>query len=238
MYRNKLTKEQAAAIKSRYLAGESVAAVAAEFDISISLVHSIGKGLSWSWIDKEKTDISSLPDEIWKAIEGFPNYQVSNLGRIKSCAVGTRNPSGSWILLHGLTGTYGEQYVNLVGTEGKQRFSVHSVVLTTFVGVCPTDCMCRHLNGDPQDNRLDNLVWGTPKENQKDRIEHETSNRGSQNGKSFFTEEQVLEIYKRLQSGESQKKIAEEFLVDASSISNIKRGRNWGWLTGKTFSRR
>lgn len=34
--------------------------------------------------------------------------------------------------------------------------------------------MCRHLNGNPYDNRLENLAWGTPSENMLDKVRHGT----------------------------------------------------------------
>lgn len=38
---------------------------------------------------------------------------------------------------------------------------VATLVLETFVGPCPEGMKAIHINGDAEDNRLENLKWGT-----------------------------------------------------------------------------
>lgn len=51
---------------------------------------------------------------------------------------------------------------------------VHRLMLEAFVGPCPPGMECRHLNGVADDNRLENLCWGTHLENEMDRRRHGT----------------------------------------------------------------
>ena len=51
---------------------------------------------------------------------------------------------------------------------------VHRLVLEAFVGPRPEGMVARHLNGDPGDNRLENLAWGTQSENNYDKVRHGT----------------------------------------------------------------
>ena len=60
----------------------------------------------------------------------------------------------------------------LYGDEGRCHEYVHRLVLETFVGPRPDGMEARHLNGDCQDNRVENLIWGTPLENGADKIRH------------------------------------------------------------------
>jgi hypothetical protein len=53
---------------------------------------------------------------------------------------------------------------------------VHRLVLETFVGPCPDGMECCHNNGDPADNRLENLRWDTLSSNAYDRVEHGVHN--------------------------------------------------------------
>ena len=60
-----------------------------------------------------------------------------------------------------------------IHTNNKQTtLKVHKMVLDTYVGGCPTGCQCRHLDGNSCNNNLDNLCWGSQKENTADRNNH------------------------------------------------------------------
>ena len=74
------------------------------------------------------------------------------------------------------------------------------------------------------------LRWATPSENQMDRVEHGTSNRGSRNGQALLTEAQVAEIKRALAAGKQGKKLASEYAVSPMTISTIKNGTRWGWV--------
>jgi hypothetical protein len=58
------------------------------------------------------------------------------------------------------------------------------MVLETFVGEPTPNQQVRHLNGDKRNNCLDNLAWGTAKENAADRESHGNTARGTRNGNS------------------------------------------------------
>ncbi len=78
---------------------------------------------------------------------------------------------------------------------GKERTgAVHKMVLDAFVGPCPEGMECRHLDGNPANNRLKNLAYGTPKQNADDRMRHGHYARGEQHQNAKLTEEQVREI--------------------------------------------
>lgn len=62
--------------------------------------------------------------------------------------------------------------VALYNENGRKDVAVHRLVLETFVGPQPEGQEARHKNGNPLDNRLVNLAWGTKEENSKDKIKH------------------------------------------------------------------
>ena len=63
-------------------------------------------------------------------------------------------------------------YVSISTAKGQRSIPVHLVILDAFMGPRPEGHETRHLDGNPQNNMLDNLCYGTAKENAQDRILH------------------------------------------------------------------
>jgi hypothetical protein len=118
------------------------------------------------------------PAENWLPVpEWEDRYEVSDLGRVRSIdRVVTR--SGHTMRLRGrlLTPkvhTKGYLRVSLSrGRGGVVDMFVHTLVLLAFVGPRPAELEACHGNGDPTDNRVANLLWDTPSENQYDVVRH------------------------------------------------------------------
>jgi hypothetical protein len=79
-----------------------------------------------------------------------------------------------------------------------------------------------HLDDNPRNNRLDNLRWGTAKEN------HSTINRrGPANGRCILKPEEVIEIRS---SSERHCDLAARYGVTDTTIQNIRNRRLWKHL--------
>lgn len=112
--------------------------------------------------------------ERWLPIPGHEGrYEVSDLGRVRSLAQTTRD--GRRLkprLLSGRPQTSGH-LAALLTTDGVSRNAlVHRLVLFAFVGPPPPGMHALHSDGDPANNRLSNLRWGTPSENSLDAVRH------------------------------------------------------------------
>ena len=117
--------------------------------------------------------------ENWLPIPGYEgSYEVSDLGRVRSLDRITdrgRNWRGRFMTPSVMPTGY---LTVTLWRDGKQRTHlVHRLVLTTFVG--PSESEVRHLHGDPSDNRLSELAWGTHSENQFDQVLHGTHGNAS-----------------------------------------------------------
>lgn len=104
----------------------------------------------------------------------------------------------------------------------------HCIVAEAFHGPRPaTDAQVRHRNGDKHDNRASNLMWGTPLDNARDRVEHGTSPVGSLNPRAILDEGIVRQIKARLAEGESPTVIASEAGIPRAVVYDIRHGRRW-----------
>jgi HNH endonuclease len=91
---------------------------------------------------------------------------VSDHGRVKSSH---RVLKIVWNCVSG----HGRVSIRLDGDKKPSHLYVHSLVLGAFVGIRPTPShQCRHLDGNPQNNVLSNLKWGTASEQRLDDVAH------------------------------------------------------------------
>lgn len=91
-------------------------------------------------------------NEYWKDIDGFPEYAVSNWGRIRS------NKSGR--ILSTSPNQFGVVQVGLMRDGVQYHRSVPLLVAKTFLPVKPDPFDTPiNLDGDRHNNRVDNLLW-------------------------------------------------------------------------------
>lgn len=109
--------------------------------------------------------------EIWLPIAGYEGlYEISALGRIRSLA--RRTTRGG--ILKASPGWAGYLKVSLSKPGVIRSYHVHRLVAATFLGPCPEGQQVRHLDGDPLNNTLTNLRYGTVSDNALDRVLHGT----------------------------------------------------------------
>lgn len=181
-----------------------------------------------------------MPDELWKSIPGYPNYEVSNQGRVRSWLVG-----GAWTnhrkykgkraeiprILKNSLGKNGYHRVNLSNKEGLKVINTHILVLIAFNGDRRSEGLeCLHSDNDSTNNWLYNLSWGTRQKNCQDA--YDTGAHVAPVGEACFssklTESQVLEIYELAHnSGRSQQVIADQFGIHRTQVSAIKLKKWW-----------
>lgn len=172
--------------------------------------------------------MSSLRRERWKPVAGWEGwYEVSDRGRIRRIA----SASGTRAGLE-LKPNYKRGYpcVGLQRNNGPRIWrSVHRLLLLTFVGPCPNGMESRHLNGQRDDCRLDNLCWGTKKQNMADKRLHGTMARfpGEENGNARLTKKDVRKIRLMCKRGSTQRFIAKKFGISFQHVSDIVLRKRW-----------
>ena len=171
--------------------------------------------------------------EIWKDIPGYEGkYQASTEGRIRSVnrvVKGKCHFTGdnfdrqikSRILR---PGRYCKsKHISVVLGHGTVGKPVHQLIMLTFVGEKPEGREVLHKNGDPTDNRLENLRYGTRTENILDVYRQ---------GKKWrkLSIDDVEKIRFALFCGITGTELAKQYGVSATTISNIKSGRTFWWI--------
>lgn len=161
-----------------------------------------------------------MTEERWRAVRGASHYLVSDRGRIMSL-VGPPK-----ILRCASRGVGDYPRVNLVGDDGTCRNTpVHRLVLEAFRPVPPPRMKfleCRHLDGNSANNILENLTWGTIRQNIDDRTEHGRSRGG------FVLLGFADEIRRKSSEGAGAADLAKQYGVCIQSIRLLLRGRTYG----------
>lgn len=166
--------------------------------------------------------------EVWKDIPGYEGkYQASDQGRIRSIDRYVKCARGANRLMRGRVlkpaASKYDPHLSVVLGKGKPGSAVHKLVALAFLGPRPKGQDIRHLDGNPKNNSLENLAYGTRAENIYDvtRI-----------GKAWrkLTADNVKDIRSRIALGEKGSAIARLYGVSQGSISAIKHGRSFQWL--------
>jgi hypothetical protein len=100
-------------------------------------------------------------------------------------------------------------------------------VCAAFHGLPPTaDHQAAHCDGNPLNNRPDNLRWATPTENHADKKRHGTHLEGDKHHNSKLRQRQV-EAIRPLRGKVAAKRVAATYGVSMQSIYDIWQGRTW-----------
>jgi hypothetical protein len=162
-----------------------------------------------------KSDICE--DEEWRSYPEFPRYEVSSLGRV-------RGPSGQILKPH----LSHNGYLRVKLQDNRKR-RVNRMVCWAFHGPPPTPYhQCAHLDGNRQNNHVDNLSWKTPVENALDKRMHGTQPAGENHPCAVLNFSKVKAIRRIYANGNvSQRDLASRYGVSCSTIGRIIQGRIW-----------
>ena len=171
--------------------------------------------------------------ETWRPVVGHESsYAVSSTGRVKSLErdiKGSRNliyhKKERVLCLCSNPGGY-----SIVVLYGKITRKVHHLVLESFVGPRPEGMICRHLDGDPSNNKVENLAWGTYKENTADMNTHGTMKKRAERISearrrtcSAMTQEERNEMGRRVRSNLTTEKMREAGLRAQAQLTTQQR---------------
>lgn len=133
-------------------------------------------------------------------------------------------------ILKPFTAHGGYPKVKIVVNGERKALAVHLIVLEAFVGPRPEGMHGCHNNGDPTDNRPENLRWDTPRGNAADRMKHGTEVIGERCPKAKLTPAIVREIRAIPAGSASTSEIARRYGVTGTAIQKILRRKSWAHI--------
>ena len=98
--------------------------------------------------------------EIFKDIKGYPDYQISNKGRLWSCK--------SNKYLNPFKNNKGYRMINIKAANGKRKGElIHRLVALAFIDNPESKPEVNHKDRDKENNCVENLEWVTHSENNR-----------------------------------------------------------------------
>lgn len=173
--------------------------------------------------------ILRIMEEIWKKVDGFSRYEISNKGNLKANLKFRKGRNYQSIILNppkDKDGYYRTALVSDLGTRKMKK--IHRLVAEAFINNPDNKPCVNHINGIKTDNRLENLEWVTVKENNTHAIKLGLSGQagGEKHHMAKLNAIQVEEI-KRNENNLSQNKLGVKYGVSQSQIWRIINNQRW-----------
>ena len=113
--------------------------------------------------NQEQENIKAIQvDDYWVDIKDYPNYQVSDTGKIKTTA---NNATKKERILKPKINKQGYNRVGLYKNNKVKFFSIHRLVITHFGVSIKDKLQINHIDADKNNNHISNLEWCNGSEN-------------------------------------------------------------------------
>lgn len=169
-------------------------------------------------------------NEVWSTIDEFPNYMVSNLGRVKGVdrVIVKKDGRVTHIkeAIKKQCKTKGHLVTRLSNVVESRCCYVHRFIAIAFIPNPENKPYINHKDGNKNNNSISNLEWCTSSENNQHAIDNglRSYKKGCSHRLSIFSESEVLKIRQLYNAGIRLSDITKMLNKDRSSISNIAKG--------------
>ena len=171
-----------------------------------------------------------MTPETWKTIPGWPSYEVSDLGRVRSLERKVTKRNGATItvkprVLKPIRNKKGYVLIRTYDTHGRNKMiTVHRLVAQAFLDNPLGRREVNHLDGCKENCAATNLEWTDSSGNKR---------HARDNGllpRTLLSAPDVIAIRERYAKGEVGTALAREFRVSANTIISAVYGYSWADL--------
>jgi hypothetical protein len=162
--------------------------------------------------------------EVWRPSLA-PNYEVSDLGRVRRSAPGRRTYAGRVMKPQLMRIGYLSVRPTVAGEN--VAFYVHDLVAAAFIGPKPPGASVNHIDGAKTNNAPANLEYVTHAENMRHAADAELMVRGEGHPQHKLTEDGVRQVRADRSSGMSFSKLAAKHGISIATAFNVANRKYW-----------
>lgn len=167
--------------------------------------------------------------EVWKLIEGFENYEISNFGNVRSIERYTKGRFGFVLRKQKTIKPQLRERYMAVGLYNNLKFNsnpIHRLVAQAFIPNPDNKPQVNHIDGNKLNNNYSNLEWCTSKENVKHSYDIGIRKTGEKHHCAKLKENDILEI-RTNKNNLTQKELGLIYGVTHFLINRIVTKKEW-----------
>ena len=178
----------------------------------------------------------------WKDIPSFPDYQVTDDGRVRSKGRIITLSDGRRKTIHAADLTpvrndKGYMVVGLTDACGKRRTCrVHRLVATTFIHNESGKPFINHIDNDRANNMAVNLEWCTHAENLRHMARQGRGSdhmRGKRSPNAKLDDDTMVELLSEARRGDSYASISRKYGLSKSAVARAAKGETFSRLEAR-----
>lgn len=177
-------------------------------------------------VNGSSIDKGAISLEEWKDLEflGFPAYEVSSLGRIRSL----NHMNTGKIQLKTPSKRYdGYLQVQLADNGYKKQFLLHRLVALAFIPTIEGKTEVNHKDFNRENCQVENLEWCSRSENEQHKIPRVSGANGSNAKLTWDEVNQIRAEYKWHSEKNNMYALARKFGRSVNCIRNILQNKTW-----------
>ena len=171
--------------------------------------------------------IEDLPGEEWRAIDGYPNYMVSNKIRVKDLKFNKLKNTKTIPVVLGERVHY--KGIGLSNEFGGKYFPLHRLMALAFVPNPHNKPFVNHIDSNPENNNIENLEWCTNQENIQHMVNsgRNTYLKGSCHRLTKWTEMDIVKMLRLSKQGVRNMDICKMYGITKDAVSRIVCNKSW-----------